>query len=347
MTASTSRRTALRLGGAVVAAAAAIPALGSPAAARPHRFDPKPGADGVGDPLFPTLGNGGYQVLHYDLTFDFTPVTYDFSGTVRINARATQDLSAFNLDTDGHTIDTVTVSGRPARWELTPGRSGQELCVTPARPLHDGQAFTVEIGYRGNGKAPRLGLTGWNFGTDGGFASAAQSSRADTFLPCNDTPSDKATWTFHISAPRASSPPPTANSPTSPVARTAPRSGTSPCASGWRPNSSASPSSRAPTCTEPAIGACRCGTSCPRGRRRSTARSWPAPRTTSSGWRRSSAATRSPSTDSTSTTATPTPWRTRPCRCSPPTGSSPTPTDSPATRPPWSTSSSTSGSATP
>ncbi|MFC9245810.1 M1 family metallopeptidase [Streptomyces sp. NPDC057136] len=197
----TTRRSALRLGGAAVAAAVAVPVLGSPASALPYGFDPAPGSDGVGDPLFPTLGNGGYQVVHYDLTFDFTPVTYDFSAVVRMNARATQDLSAFNLDTDGHTIDSVTVAGSAATWALSPGRSGQELTVTPAAPLHDGRPFTIEIHYRGNGKAPRLGLTGWKFGTDGGFASAAQSSRADTFLPCNDTPSDKATWTFHISAP--------------------------------------------------------------------------------------------------------------------------------------------------
>ncbi|WP_328907071.1 M1 family metallopeptidase [Streptomyces sp. NBC_00234] len=197
----TTRRSALRLGGTAVAAAVAVPVLGRPASALPNGFDPAPGSDGVGDPLFPTLGNGGYQVVHYDLTFDFTPVTYDFTAVVRMNARATQDLSAFNLDTDGHTIDSVTVSGTPATWVLSPGKSGQELTVTPAAPLHDGMPFTIEIHYRGNGKAPRLGLTGWKFGTDGGFASAAQSSRADTFLPCNDTPSDKATWTFHISAP--------------------------------------------------------------------------------------------------------------------------------------------------
>src|SRR6478735_2263970 len=99
MTASTSRRSALRLGAAAVAAAVAVPVLGSPASARSRGFDPTPGSDGVGDPLFPTLGNGGYQVVHYDLTFDFTPVTYDFTATVRIEARATQDLSSFNLDT--------------------------------------------------------------------------------------------------------------------------------------------------------------------------------------------------------------------------------------------------------
>ncbi|MFD7923371.1 M1 family metallopeptidase [Streptomyces sp. NPDC059740] len=190
-----SRRAALTLAGA----AAATPVLATPAAAR--RPTPTPGAPGVGDPLFPTLGNGGYQVTHYDLTFDFTPVTYDYTGTVTLLATATQDLSAFNLDSDGHTVDAATVDGRPARWGLTAGRSGQELTLTPATPLRDGQPFTVTVRYHGNGKGARTGLTGWRFGSDGGFACAAQSSRADTFLPCNDTPSDKATWTFHLSAP--------------------------------------------------------------------------------------------------------------------------------------------------
>ncbi|MGW6022465.1 hypothetical protein [Streptomyces sp. NPDC055099] len=44
----------------VTAATAATLALALPAHAAP--FDPSPGADGVGDPLFPTLGNGGYDV---------------------------------------------------------------------------------------------------------------------------------------------------------------------------------------------------------------------------------------------------------------------------------------------
>ncbi|MFI6296292.1 M1 family metallopeptidase [Nonomuraea sp. NPDC050790] len=158
-----------------------------------------PGAAGVGDPLFPDLGNGGYDVRHYDVSFAFTPVTYDFSATVKIAARTTHALSSFNLDTDGHEIDAVTVNGRPAAWTLSPGRTGQELTVAPERAL-DGR-FTAEISLHGNGKAPRSGLTGWRFGPDGGFAAAAQASRADTFFPVNDHPSDKATWTFRVKVP--------------------------------------------------------------------------------------------------------------------------------------------------
>ena len=181
------------------AAVAATLALALPAHAAP--FTPTPGADGVGDPLFPTLGNGGYDVRHYDLSFDFTPVTYDFTGTMKIKARATQDLSSFNLDVDSLAIDTVKVNGKKAMWAIGPGQSGQELTVTPAGGLRDRRAFDVELTYHGNGRTKPIGQPGWRYMSDGGFASAAQASRADTFAPVNDHPSDKATWSFHLTAP--------------------------------------------------------------------------------------------------------------------------------------------------
>ncbi|MFI6818498.1 M1 family metallopeptidase [Nonomuraea sp. NPDC050328] len=193
------RKTALLAVAALCAGTLALPAQA--ATPSPTPSGPSPGAPGVGDPLYPTLGNGGYDVRHYDVRFDFTPVTYDFAARVKITATATQALSRFNLDTDGNTIDSVTVNGTPAQWALTPGHTGQELTVTPAEPLHVNKPFEVEIASHGNGKNPRASVTGWVFGPDGGFASATQSSRADTFFPVNDHPSDKATWDLHVSAP--------------------------------------------------------------------------------------------------------------------------------------------------
>ncbi|MEU5682966.1 M1 family peptidase [Streptomyces venezuelae] len=190
------------------AAAAATLALAAPAPSPAHATPatPTPGSDGVGDPLYPTLGNGGYDVRHYDLSFDFTPVTYDFAATMKIRARATQDLSSFNLDVDSLAIDRITVDGAPAAWSIAPGKTGQELTVTPARALRDRRSFDVEVTYHGNGKTKPVGLPGWRHMSDGGFASAAQASRADTFAPVNDHPSDKATWTFHLTAPKGWTP---------------------------------------------------------------------------------------------------------------------------------------------
>ncbi|MFH8738713.1 MULTISPECIES: M1 family metallopeptidase [unclassified Streptomyces] len=186
---------------AAIATAAAAATLALAAPAQAHPFDPRPGADGVGDPLFPTLGNGGYDVRHYDLSFDFTPVTYDFTGTMKISAKATQDLSSFNLDIDSLAIDAVKVNGKDAAFAVSLGKSGQELTVTPAGGLHDNRSFEVAVTYHGNGKTKPIGVPGWRYMSDGGFASAAQSSRADTFAPVNDTTMDKASWTFHLTAP--------------------------------------------------------------------------------------------------------------------------------------------------
>ena len=59
-----------------------------------------PGGSGLRDPYFPKAGNGGYDVTHYDLDLAFDPDTEKLSGTATLTARATQDLSAFDLDLD-------------------------------------------------------------------------------------------------------------------------------------------------------------------------------------------------------------------------------------------------------
>src|ERR1700754_2205988 len=90
-----------------------------------------PGAPGIGDPYFPLDGNGGYDVGHYDLDIAYEPATDVLRGVERIKARATQDLSSFNLDLHGLTVRSVSVDGRSARWS----RSGDERTITPRKGL--------------------------------------------------------------------------------------------------------------------------------------------------------------------------------------------------------------------
>src|SRR3954451_6656848 len=82
-------------------------------------FDrPSPGAAGIGDRLYPTLGNGGYDVQHYDLDLRYATAapTQGIDGTVTILAVATQSLSQFDLDWAGDSVGKVTVDGLPARF---------------------------------------------------------------------------------------------------------------------------------------------------------------------------------------------------------------------------------------
>lgn len=120
---------------ALVAATPATAATAAPAA-------PSPGAPGAGDPCFPLQGNGGYDVRDYGLDLRYDPATRRLDGTAAIHATATQSLSRFDLDLRGFTVRSVTVNGRHAAFS----RSGQELVITPARPLPRGAAFLVTVG---------------------------------------------------------------------------------------------------------------------------------------------------------------------------------------------------------
>ncbi|MDQ0371385.1 M1 family metallopeptidase [Catenuloplanes indicus] len=159
-----------------------------------------PGAPGTGDPYFPLDGNGGYDVRHYDLDVRYTPATDVLAGTATISARATQNLSAFNLDFDGLTIRSLTVDGVPARWS----RSGAELTVTPRRGLPKNRPFTVVVRYDGVPQTiddPNLGRTGV-FHTDDGMIIAGQPDVAATWFPVNDHPTDKAAYTIRLTVPK-------------------------------------------------------------------------------------------------------------------------------------------------
>ena len=159
----------------------------------------RPGAPGVGDAYYPLAGNGGYDVAHYDLTFGYDPEDNHMRATVRIRARATQNLSSFNLDFRGFEIDRVTVDGRRARYH----RDGQELTVTPRPKLRKGERFTVTVPYAGHPEA-LIDADGFPYGwipTDDGAFVANEPDGASSWYPVNDHPTDKATYTFKITVP--------------------------------------------------------------------------------------------------------------------------------------------------
>src|SRR4051812_48239975 len=93
-------------------------ALALSAAAAAPATAATPGSAGLGDRLFPTLGNGGYDARHYvlDLRYETASTDEGVSGVVRMNARATQDLSSFDLDFHGGSVSDVAVNGHPASF---------------------------------------------------------------------------------------------------------------------------------------------------------------------------------------------------------------------------------------
>ena len=172
---------------------------GTAAAAGPPSA-PTPGAPGLGDPFFPLAGNGGYDVAHYRLDLGYDPAATRLDGFAVIQARATQSLSRFDLDLRGfYAVSAVTVDGRPA----VVARDGQELVVTPARPLKAGSAFTVTVRYGGTPEPvvdPDESIEGFVPTADGAFV-VGEPQGAPGWFPANDNPRDKATYDIAVTVP--------------------------------------------------------------------------------------------------------------------------------------------------
>ena len=161
--------------------------------------DYTPGSAGLGDPYFPSDGNGGYDVLSYDLKLRYEPDTDRLKGTATIRARAVKNLSRFNLDFVGLDLRDADVNGRDARTR----RDGQELIVTPRKGIAKGSTFTAVFRYDGIPEPVEdaFGLSGF-IATDDGAIVMGEPHVAATWFPANDHPRDKARFHFRITVPK-------------------------------------------------------------------------------------------------------------------------------------------------
>jgi aminopeptidase N len=190
-----------RSGFAVLAAVVALAAGAAPAGA--HSQAPKPGAAGIGDPLFPTLGNGGYDALHYNLALRYATAAplQTVSGTVTMVARSTQALSRFNLDFAGDSVKWVSVNGRPARFTW----ANEELSITPKRAIGKHDKFVATVSYTSHTRTQTPEDQNLPFGwftVNGGSVTAGQPDFGHDIYPVNDHPADKASYTIEFDVPQ-------------------------------------------------------------------------------------------------------------------------------------------------
>ncbi|MGB9378055.1 MAG: M1 family metallopeptidase [Mycobacteriales bacterium] len=157
---------------------------------------------GAGDPLFPELGNGGYDISHYDLDLNWAPVGRTLSGTASVTATAVRDLTSFDLDLSGLVVDRVSVNGKPARF----ARQRAELVITPGAALPSGSRFEAAVTYHGRPAA--LPYRGGRSTSALGWQSSPRTTYttqepygAHGWFPCSDHPSDKASYAIHVTAP--------------------------------------------------------------------------------------------------------------------------------------------------
>jgi len=161
-----------------------------------------PGADSLADPLYPTLGNSGYDARHYDIRLTVDVKKNFIQGSCSLQARAIQSLSAFDLDLHGLEVSGVTVDNVPADFR----RSADKLIVTPTTAIPEGSAFTVSVDYSGTpGPVEDASSPGWPVGwtaDSSGIFVMSEVTGAMGWYPDNNHPLDKASYTFTITVPQ-------------------------------------------------------------------------------------------------------------------------------------------------
>ncbi len=160
------------------------------------------GNSSLNDPIFAFMGNGGYDAQDYDIALKISSDHQTEQGATTMTAIATQDLSSFNLDFGSMTVTSVIVNGDMARFV----QADPELTITPAKAISKGENFKVSLTYAGKPGSAAVNTSAFG-GANFWMASINQltvlsePSAMFAWSPVNDHPSDKATFSLHLSAP--------------------------------------------------------------------------------------------------------------------------------------------------
>ena len=156
-------------------------------------------AETSGDTLFPDQGNAGYDARGYVVRLFYRPATNHLYARTTIRARAKHPLSSYSLDFVGMRVRTVIVNGRKATF----ARRGHKLVVHPRTPARG--TFWTTVTYAGKPRDhtdPDGSLEGWVRTRDGATA-LGEPIGIMTWVPSNNTPGDKARYTFRVNVPSA------------------------------------------------------------------------------------------------------------------------------------------------
>ena len=146
--------------------------------------------------------NHGFHVTHYDLDFDYIVGPNRLNATATLTLTTTETLHHLTLDVaDGFAVRRVesSISSGIKRFR----KSGGKLRISFHKDIPANTEFTLTIRYGGNPRPRRTawGELGWEE-LNNGALTANQPNGAPTWFPCNDTPGEKATYTFNVRTDR-------------------------------------------------------------------------------------------------------------------------------------------------
>ena len=153
----------------------------------------------VGDTLFADLGAAPLDVLHYDVRLEFDDDLARLDGDVTLDIRLTAGADAIALDALDLDIGSVTVDGAPVEHRV----DGPELIIELPEPVAAETRLAVQVAYADTDplyRSPAGFELGW-YPSGGGLFVLSEPDGARSWLPANDHPSDKATWTIELVVP--------------------------------------------------------------------------------------------------------------------------------------------------
>ncbi len=135
------------------------------------------------------------DIIHYLLNIDLNTEAKILKGDVTVTGvLKDKNLGSIDLNFyDNMKISELTLNGMPATYK----EKGTSLSVTLNKTVRD--TFSVRVVYEGTPQ--NLGYSSFSFGEINGHSCVYNLSEPDyasTWFPCNDIPSDKATYDINI-----------------------------------------------------------------------------------------------------------------------------------------------------
>ncbi len=153
------------------------------------------------DPYVPTHGSASYGVDRYELTLDYRIASNRLEAHARLFVTALDRLDSVRLDLANLRVTKVLMNGVGAvRYQ----HRGHHLYVSLPAAVHADEKLVLDVHYSGLPRPLRgiCGEVGWEELNDGVLV-AGQPDGAPTWFPCNDRPSDKASYQIKVTTESA------------------------------------------------------------------------------------------------------------------------------------------------
>ena len=146
--------------------------------------------------------NLGFHVTHYNLDFDYKVAPNRLEATATLTLNTWRELNHLTLDlTQGLSVRRVEASNGFGVKRYR--HHGGKLRITFDQFIPVDTELQLIIRYAGSPRPRRTawGMLGWEE-LDNGALTANQPNGAPSWFPCDDTPDEKATYTFNVRADR-------------------------------------------------------------------------------------------------------------------------------------------------